>query len=130
MTKTTMTRCYSLTMGTLNGTVTFFLFLMSRVNADAGWPNLLVSFVGPAATIAFLLITIAWFLDALRPGAMRAFVPGGQESPDSVFSSMCGRLEAPKPLPPSAGERLRATAVRAMTVPAYAAQRMIQNLRH
>ncbi len=106
MTKQTKTRCYSITMGVLNGSLTFFFLLMSRMNADAGWPNVLISFFGPAMTLLFLAITIAWLLDALRPGAMRAFVPGGNESNDSVLASFCQPTAAPTPLPPSASERL------------------------
>lgn len=105
MTKQTRTRCYSITMGSLNGSLTFFFFLMSKLNADAGWPNVLISFFGPAMTLLFLAISIAWMLDALRPGAMRAFVPGGRESNDSVLASFCQPNTAPTPLPPSLGER-------------------------
>jgi len=129
VTKMILTRCYSITMGTLNTSVTFFLFLMSRVNAEAGGPNVIVSIIGPAATIAFLTIAIAWFLDALHPGVMRKFVPGGKEKPHSMWSPMCSRWEAPKPLPPSAGERIRARARQAVTAHAHAVQRLIRKKR-
>jgi hypothetical protein len=124
MTQQTKTRCYSVTMAILNGSVTFFLFLMSKMNADAGWPNVLISIFGPAMTILFLSIALAWMLDALRPGAMRPFVPGGEESNDSVLASLCQQGRAPTPLPPSLGERWRSGARRLAGAPAHALSRL------
>lgn len=123
MTKQTKTRYYSITMGLLNGSLTFFFFLMSRMNAEAGWPNLLISFFGPAMTLLFLVITFAWLLDALHPGSMRAFVPGGREANDTLLSTFCQSDKAPTPLPPSFGERWRGRARRMMRFPNHIVDR-------
>ena len=117
MTEQTKTRCYSVTMALLNTSLTFFFYFMSKLNADAGWPNVLISLLGPAMTLLFLTIAVAWSLDALRPGSMRAFVPGGREPPDSMFTSLCQSTIVPTPLPPSISERCWTSARRLVTPP-------------
>ena len=66
-------------MGAINLVGTLLLFTLSRVNALHDWPNVVVSVCGPVSTLAFGLIAIAWFLDALRPGVFRRYLPGSSE---------------------------------------------------
>ncbi len=66
-----LSRYYSVGMGAGNLLATLLLFALSRINAIYGWPNWFVSFLGPAATVVFCVISVMWFLDALRPGYLR-----------------------------------------------------------
>lgn len=74
-----LSRGYSLAMGAVNLLGTLSLLALSRVNALYDWPNAIVSLCGPVSTLGFGLITIAWFLDALRPGVFRRYLPGSSE---------------------------------------------------
>lgn len=117
MIKPRMTRRYSLTMGMMNFAVAFVLFVLSRLNAEAGWPTAWVAVLGPTATMTFLVTALAWLLDALRPGAMRRFVPRVFPLSVSFPTDASGKRMVPRPLPPTIGERLHTGAASIVSGP-------------
>ena len=70
------TRTYSIAMGAVNLGVALFLGLLSRINEMTGAQSMIVSVTGPILTVAFAVVTIGWFVDALRPGELGDVLPG------------------------------------------------------
>ena len=98
------TRAYSLTMAVLNAGVAAFLFFLSRLNVSSSDPMWLVVLLGPPLTVLFVLVTIGWLVDSvrpselgdilpkIRPGPVAKAPPGGDRDTDATPKGLHARL--------------------------------------
>ena len=87
------TRAHSLTMAALNLGVAGILFCPSWLAASSVLDGLtVVAVLDPLLTLLFVVVTIGWLVDSMRPGALGDVLPG-------VRPGALARKDAPKGSP-------------------------------
>lgn len=91
------TRAYSLTMAALNLCVAGFLFYLSRLAASSALDGLavvsvLVAVLGSLLTLLFVVVTIGWLVDSVRPSDLGDVLP-------RIRPGALARKDAPKGSP-------------------------------